>query len=545
MKTSIFTLLKTVNVILMLLLLGPIQVTAQAPTTPSSNLSFSNIDGDRFIARFTRGNGQNRIIIASESPVTALPVNGADYLAGNFGLGNEISPGQFVVYKGTADATWLYAFNHSTTYYLKIFEYNGSNFTTEYLTDQILEGSITTLTGPAVQASNLTFTNITGNSMTLNWTKGDGTSRMIVARVDAPVNVEPVDLTNYGASSSFGGGTQISPGNYVIYNGTGTSLNLSNLAPNKTYHFSIFEYNGSDGRIYLRPGATGSQLTASAPTLPSTNFSTRSIDGNRFIYEFVRGNGTQRVVIAKKGSPVTAVPVDGQTYTGNETFGLGTEISTGEFVVHNGTANALWLYGLLPGTTYHFAVFEYNGTGTQTYYLRDPYLTGTGSTLTGPTVQASNLTFTNITGNSMTLNWTKGDGTSRMIVARVDDSVTAEPLDLTNYGASSSFGGGTQISPGNYVIYNGSGTSMNLSNLAPNKTYHFSIFEFNGGDGRIYLRPGATGSQLTASAPTLPATNFSTRSIDGNRFIYEFYPRQWYPKDCNCKKGECGDGCSC
>jgi hypothetical protein len=522
MKTSIFTLLKTVNVILMLLLLGPIQVTAQAPTTPSSNLSFSNIDGDRFIARFTRGNGQNRIIIASESPVTALPVNGADYLAGNFGLGNEISPGQFVVYKGTADATWLYGFNHSTTYYLKIFEYNGSNFTTEYLTDQILEGSITTLTGPAVQASNLTFTNITGNSMTLNWTKGDGTSRMIVARVDAPVNVEPVDLTNYGASSSFGGGTQISPGNYVIYNGTGTSLNLSNLAPNKTYHFSIFEYNGSDGRIYLRPGATGSQLTASAPTLPATNFSTRSIDGNRFIYEFVRGNGTQRVVIAKKGSPVTAVPVDGQTYTGNETFGLGTEISTGEFVVHNGTANAVWLYGLLPGTTYHFAVFEYNGTGTQTYYLRDPYLTGTGSTLTGPTVQASNLTFTNITGNSMTLNWTKGDGTSRMIVARVDDSVTAEPLDLTNYGASSSFGGGTQISPGNYVIYNGSGTSMNLSNLAPNKTYHFSIFEFNGGDGRIYLRPGATGSQLTASAPTLPATNFSTRSIDGNRFIYEF-----------------------
>jgi hypothetical protein len=119
MKTSIFTLLKTVNVILMLLLLGPIQVTAQAPTTPSSNLSFSNIDGDRFIARFTRGNGQNRIIIASESPVTALPVNGADYLAGNFGLGNEISPGQFVVYKGTADATWLYGFNHSTTYYLK------------------------------------------------------------------------------------------------------------------------------------------------------------------------------------------------------------------------------------------------------------------------------------------------------------------------------------------------------------------------------------------------------------------------------------------
>ncbi|MFD2203154.1 fibronectin type III domain-containing protein, partial [Shivajiella indica] len=465
-------------------------VFAQAPTVPSSNLTFTDIDGDRFIARYTSGNGQNRIIIASESPITAVPVDGADYLAGNYGLGNEISPGQFVVYKGNSSATWLYGFNHSTTYYIRIYEYNGSNFTTQYLKDQFLEGTVTTLTGPTVQASNLTFSNVTGNSMTLNWTKGDGSFRLIVARVGAPVDAEPVDLVSYGSSSSFGSGVQLSPGNYSIYNGSGTSMTLTNLSPNNTYHFSIFEYNGSSGRIYLRPGATGSQLTASAPTVPATNFSTRNVDGDRFIYEFTRGNGTNRMVIAKKGSPVTAVPVDGQTYSRSETFGLGTEIAPGEFVVHNGTANAVWLYGLEPGTTYHFAVFEYNGTGSETFYLKDPYLAGSGSTLTGPTVQASDLTFSNVTGNSMTLNWTKGDGSSRLIVARVGAPVDAEPVDLVSYGSSSSFGSGVQLSPGNYSIYNGSGTSMNLTNLSPNQTYHFSIFEFNGSSGRIYLRPG-------------------------------------------------------
>ncbi|WP_338229797.1 CARDB domain-containing protein, partial [Algoriphagus taiwanensis] len=495
---------------------------AQAPTVPASNLRLTDIDGDRFIARYTRGDGQNRIIIASESPITAVPVDGADYLAGNYGLGNEISPGQYVVYKGTASDTYLYGFNHSTTYYIRIYEYNGSNFTTQYLKDQFVEGTVTTLTGPTVQASNLTFSNVTGNAMTLNWTRGDGSSRMIVARVYAPVDAEPVDLTSYGSSASFGNGVQISPGNYVIYNGSGTSMNLSNLSPNKTYHFSIFEFNGSNGRIYLRPGATGSQLTASAPTVPASNFSTRSVDGNRFIYDFTRGNGTRRIVIAKKGSPVTAVPEDGQTYSSSETFGSGTEIGPGEFVVYNGTANAVFIYGLEPATTYHFAVFEYNGTGSETFYLRDPYLVGTGTTLTGPTVQASNLTFSNVTGNAMTLNWTSGDGSSRMIVAREGAPVDAEPVDLTGYGASASFGSGNQISPGNYVIYNGSGTSMNLSNLSPNKTYHFSIFEYNGSAGRIYLRPGATGSQLTASGPTTPASNFSTRSVDGNRFIYDF-----------------------
>jgi hypothetical protein len=511
-------------ILLFLFTISDFTASAQAPTTPSSNLTFSNLDGDRFIAYYNRGDGARHIIVASENPVTAVPVDGADYLSGNYGLGNEIGPGQFVVYSGTGSGTWLYGFNHSTTYYLRIYEYNGSDFNTEYLTNAFVEGNITTLTGPTVQAGNLTFSNITGNSMTLNWTKGDGTSRMVVARVDNPVDAEPVDLTSYGASSSFGGGTQISPGNYVIYNGTGTSMSLSNLAPNRTYHFSVFEYNGSSGKIYLRPGATGSQLTASAPSVAATNFSTRSIDGNRFIYEFTPGNGTRRIVIAKKESPVTAVPADGETYAANDVFGSGTAILPGEYVVYNGTGSAMWLYGLEPGSTYHFAVFEYNGTGSETFYLTDPYLTGTGSTLTGPTVQASNLTFSNITGNSMTLNWTKGDGTSRMVVARVDNPVDAEPVDLTSYGASSSFGGGTQISPGNYVIYNGTGTSLSLSNLAPNRTYHFSVFEYNGSSGKIYLRPGTTGSQLTASAPSVAATNFSTRSIDGNRFIYEFTP---------------------
>ncbi|MFD2203663.1 fibronectin type III domain-containing protein, partial [Shivajiella indica] len=170
--------------------------------------------------------------------------------------------------------------------------------------------------------------------------------------------------------------------------------------------------------------------------------------------------------------------------------GSGMEIAPGEFVVSNGTAMAEWLYGLEPGTTYHFAVFEYNGTGSETFYLKDPYLAGSGSTLTGPTVQASDLTFSNVTGNSMTLNWTKGDGSSRLIVARVGAPVDAEPVDLVGYGSSPSFGNGVQLSPGNYSIYNGSGTSMNLTNLSPNQTYHFSIFEFNGSSGRIYLRPG-------------------------------------------------------
>uniref|UniRef100_UPI00359344AE hypothetical protein n=1 Tax=Aquiflexum sp. TaxID=1872584 RepID=UPI00359344AE len=242
-------LLKTI-VFSLVFFLGSHDVFAQAPTTPSSNLNISNIDGDRFYASFTRGNGARRIIIASTSPVTAVPVNGADYLAGNYGLGNEISQGQFVVYNGTANQTWIYGFNHSTTYHLKIFEYNGTNFTTEYLTAEFLEGSATTLTAPTVQASALTFSNVTGSGMSLSWTNGNGNGRVIIGKADGPVDAEPQDLTNYGGGSgSFTNGTNLGNGNFVQYSGGGSGTNLSGLDPSRTYHFAIFEYTGSSGRV--------------------------------------------------------------------------------------------------------------------------------------------------------------------------------------------------------------------------------------------------------------------------------------------------------
>src|SRR5690606_25363274 len=86
-------------------------VQAQAPTVPSSNLTISNVDGNRFYVSFTRGDGAKRIIVASSQPVTAIPQNGTDYMADDFGEGNEIASGQFVVYEGTGSGTWLYGFN--------------------------------------------------------------------------------------------------------------------------------------------------------------------------------------------------------------------------------------------------------------------------------------------------------------------------------------------------------------------------------------------------------------------------------------------------
>src|SRR5690554_2431577 len=234
------------------LILLPLQMYSQAPTTPSTNLSFSSIDGNRFYMSFTRGNGTQPIIVMkADSPVTAVPVDGIDYLANTtFGTGNEIAPGEFVVYEGSSYAATVYGLSPSTTYHIKVFEFHGINYNTQYLTSSYLEGSQSTLTNPTIHASDLSFTDVLSSTMRVSWTNGDGSGRILIARADSPVNVEPQDLVNYNATGGGYGNPnyQIGTGNYVLYQGTGTAVNLSNLDPNVTYHFALYEYNGNYGK---------------------------------------------------------------------------------------------------------------------------------------------------------------------------------------------------------------------------------------------------------------------------------------------------------
>jgi len=520
-------------------------VNAQAPTTPSSNLNFNFLDGDRIRFSLTKGDGEKRIIIArAGSPVTAIPVDGIDYISGAFGLGNEIAPGEFVVYEGIGSSNiFITGLNHSTTYYIKVFEFNGGASTTEYLTSSFLEGSQATLTYPNLQASDITFSNVLGERMTVNWTKGDGAGRILIAREGAPVDVEPVNLASYSASSAgMGNATyQIGFDNYVLYSGSGTSATITNLKPNTTYHFALFEYNGSSGKVYLTstspsPSA-GAAASEQTPALPTINTSDVSFDIVQVDYLRLKvsgyGNGARRIIVVKKDSPVDALPVDGTDYTPSTTFGSGSDLGNNNFVVYDGIGgNRLFIYGLQPNTTYHVKIFEYNGTGSTTTYLTgddengNPPAEASQSTLSNPTIQASEITFSNVLGERMTLNWTSGDGAGRILIAREGSPVDVEPTDLVSYNTSSAgMGNATyEIGTGNYVLYNSTGTGVTITNLKSNTTYHFALFEFNGtGSSKLYLTsnspvssPGAIASQQTTAYPTVNTSSvfFDNAQVD-------------------------------
>lgn len=485
---------------------------AAAPTEAPKNLAVNSTEGNSINIAWANGNGSGRIVIAKKSaPVTAKPVNGVTY-AGNseFGAGNEIAPGEFVVYSGNQDRLVMTGLNSNTTYYLAIFEYNGTAFNTEYLTTAFLSGAASTLSAPTIQTSNAKVVSFNGNSLQLEFTPGNGRARLVLAKAGSPVDANPTDLVNYNPSSAFGSGTEIGNGNFVVSETTASTTSVVNLLPGSTYHFAVFEYNGVNHPAFLNVSpATVTQQTAPRPSIASSAMKFTNVEGNSMTVGWINGNGVRRVVIAKANSPVTAVPVDGTAYAANREFGKGTQINTGEFVVYNGTETGFSLTGLSTGITYHLAVFEYDGTLENPVYLTTAYLSGNNATILAPRTQSSGVTFSNITNNAANISFTPGDGRARIVVMKNGSPVDAVPQNYSAYGTGADLGNGNKV-----VVLTTSDNGI-LGSLNPGSTYYVKVFEYNGLIAPVYLTANpAEGSFTTSAAPTIPASAISTANIE-------------------------------
>ncbi len=123
-------------------------------------------------------------------------------------------------------------------------------------------------TEPTTSASAVTFSNIGQTTMTVSWTNGSGSNRLVLARVNSAVANMPTDATSYTASAVYGSGTVVGS-SYVVYNGTGNSVDISGLTEGNPYYFSVFEFSGSGGTENYRTtspatGAHGANSVVSA-----------------------------------------------------------------------------------------------------------------------------------------------------------------------------------------------------------------------------------------------------------------------------------------
>lgn len=209
---------------------------------------------------------------------------------------------------------------------------------------------------PTIQASNVTFSNIATTSMTASWTRGNGTDGVAVFIAAASSgSAVPVDGTTYSANAAFTSGSQIgTSGWYCIYNGTGTTVNITGLTVATIYRVMVCEYNGTDAIInYNSSNGTSNpngQSTSKVPTV--TTQAASSVAG-----VIATGNGT----ITDIGIPDPTAHGFCWNTAGNPT--------TADAKVDNGAASTTGAFtgsitGLTAGTTYYVRAYATNNAGT-------------------------------------------------------------------------------------------------------------------------------------------------------------------------------------
>ena len=490
------------------------------PTTQVTNVVFTGSTTSTITSNYTNGNGTSRLVVVhAGAPVDSNPVDSVSYTANAaFGSGTQIGTGNFVVKAGPGPVT-VTGLSSNTVYYFRVYEFSGATNTTNYNVNTAMGNPApkTTLeTEPTTQATNIYYTNYTASSITLNFTNGNGVSRLVVAHSGAAVNSNPVDSVTYTVNNAFSSGSQIGAGNYVVGSGSGP-ITVTNLSSNTSYNFRIYEYNGSGGATNYNTNTANGNPSAkttlnSEPTTQATNVVFTGSTINSITANYTNGNGSSRLVVVHAGAPVDSNPVDSVSYTANAAFGSGTQIGTGNFVVKAG-AGPVTVTGLSSNTVYYFRVYEFNGSTNTTNY--------NGNTATGnpapkytlapsPTTNSSSIAFSGTTQTQTTLTWTSGDGTNRIVLAHDNATIDSNPVDTVSYTADPTFGNGSQIGTGNYVVYNGSSNTVTVTGLSSGEKYYFQVFDYNGsGSATNYLTTSASGNPNNVTMASAATTTIS------------------------------------
>jgi hypothetical protein len=100
-----------------------------APTTQASSITFANIGDNQNDVNWTNGNGTNRVVIMNSSNSFTTPTNGTDPTAD----ASWNNAGEQVVYNGSSNTVTVTGLSAGTTYWYRVYEYNGTGASTVFL----------------------------------------------------------------------------------------------------------------------------------------------------------------------------------------------------------------------------------------------------------------------------------------------------------------------------------------------------------------------------------------------------------------------------
>lgn len=170
---------------------------------------------------------------------------------------------------------------------------------------------------------------------------------------------------------------------------------------------AIFGYQANRNPYIDSPQFVQRIWGGASPAKPNIAASNVSVDLETvspltFKLKWKSGNGQRRIILVKSGSAVNATPVDSIDYLANNDFGSGAQIGSGNYVVYKGMGSSVIVKNCTLGTTYYFAIYEFNGTHkTAQYYT----LAATAGTFTHLPVKLTKLTAKLQNTNSVQINW--------------------------------------------------------------------------------------------------------------------------------------------
>ncbi len=310
--------------------------------------------------------------------------------------------------------------------------------------------SVRTLaTEPTTPAYGITFSDIQDTQVAVNWSRGDGASVLVVVRTNA-IPINPTDGMTYAPNSTYGNGSNLGSGSYVVFAGVGTTITITGLTAGQTYYVAVIEYNGSSGgenyRTSDRPYSSVIKLMA--PTLNAASDTTAS--GFVASWTAVSGATGYRLDVSESATFASFVG------------------SYNNYDVGNNIQHAV--NGLTAGTLYYFRIKAYSASDTSS-----PSATNNVRTIAAaPGI----LIATEITAQKFMANWQLAGGATGYVV----DVSTSDTFGTFVAGYSNAAAG--------------NGTALEVSGLNAATIYYYRVRALNGA--------GASANSTAQSALTIP-----------------------------------------
>lgn len=427
---------------------------------------------------------------------TAISAYGIEYSTTNGfanGTGTQVAGSNL---SGGNFSVGLSGLNYSTTYYYKTYATNGGG------TSYSAQSSFTTLT-PTISVGTVTaFSN-----QCINTTSSEKSYAVSGSNLVADISLSAP--SGYEISTTSG-------------SGFGSTINLtqSGGVVNST-------------TIYVRFVPSAVQAYSGNISHTSTGASTRNVA--------VSGSGINTAPTVTTTSPASSIDLTSATCSGNVTAAgcqsitargicYGTSVNpdiTGSKTTEAGTTGAFSsnISGLTENTLYHFRAYATSSAGTS--YGTDVTFTTLKS---APTTQASLITFSAVGQNSMTVSWTNGNGSKRVVIINTSNSFT-NPTNGADPSANTVYSGS-----GEQVVYNNSSNTVTVTGLSQSTTYWFRVYEYNnsGTDTKYNTSTNTDNpkSQVTSDGPCLTdqsgytgwtlsgATSSSNQACSGSGILF-------------------------